>query len=75
MDCRHLEALYELFVLGALSEGETLKIRSHVEQGCPDCQERLHEAELAIYTLLQAPRPMPSNPKQKAHLLQQLKGK
>ncbi|HEX5481110.1 MAG TPA: hypothetical protein VFZ08_00620 [Terriglobia bacterium] len=75
MDCRHLEPLYELFLLGALSAGDARQVRSHVEQGCPNCRERLYEAELALYVLLQPPHPVGSSPKQKAHILEQIKGK
>ena len=75
MDCRHLDSLYELFLLGALSAEDARRLRSHLEQDCPNCRERLYEAELALYILLQPSHAVRSSPRQKARLLEQIKGK
>jgi hypothetical protein len=75
MDCRHLGDLYELFVLGALSPAEDAQICEHIERQCPNCREGIRESLLTLYVLLETCRPVRSTARQKAHLLQRLKGK
>ncbi|MGH9444298.1 MAG: hypothetical protein ACRD3O_00925 [Terriglobia bacterium] len=75
MDCRHLEDLYELFLLGALSSAEEAQVREHVERRCPSCLEGIRESSLVLYALLQTCRPVRSTSTQKDHLLQTLKEK
>ena len=74
MDCRHLEDLYELFVLGALPSEEDELVRDHLKRGCPTCQSGIHRSAVTIYAFLETCRPIRSTPRQKAHLLQRLKG-
>lgn len=73
MDCRHLENLYELFLLGALDEGEAAKIQIHIIQGCPACAEGLRRAAMTVCILLQPAKPAPGSDKQKSHFLRRLK--
>lgn len=74
MDCRHLEDLYELFLLRALSEDEDTQVREHVERSCPACQEGLRLAGMTLYALMLSAPPVKSSPKQKSRLLRRLKG-
>jgi hypothetical protein len=75
LDCRHLESVYELFLLGALLEEDSRPIREHVSSGCEHCRERLKEAARTVYLLSLAAQPVPPGPKAKAKLLRQVKGK
>jgi hypothetical protein len=76
MDCQHLEAIYELFLLGALGEADAAKVREHVDRGCPNCLHGLREGTFSIVALLQTAKVSPSSsPKQKARLLKRLKDK
>ncbi len=73
MDCRHLEDLYELFLLRALSETEETQVLEHVERNCPACLEGLRHAGMMLYALLLSAPPVKSSPKQKGRLLRRLK--
>lgn len=75
MDCRHLENLYELFLLGALSKGDAARIHEHVDRGCPDCLGGLRQATLTLFALLQPDKPANLNPRQKSRLLARIKEK
>lgn len=75
MDCQHLENMYELFLLGALGEADAARVREHVDRGCPNCLNGLHEATLSIVALLQTAKISPSNSRQKVRLLKRLKDK
>lgn len=74
MDCRHLENLYELFVLGALPSEEDLLVREHLERGCTCCKEGIRQSAITVYALLETCNPIRSTPKQKTHLIQRLRG-
>ncbi|MGH9328194.1 MAG: hypothetical protein ACRD2B_16115 [Terriglobia bacterium] len=73
MDCRHLEGLYELFLLNVLSEDEEAQVQRHVERNCPACLEGLRQASITLYGLLLSFPPVPSNPKARSRLLRRLK--
>ena len=73
MDCRHLENIYELFLLGALSEEDSLQLREHLTRGCEPCRERVKEAARTVYLLSLSAKPVSPGPKAKADLLRQLK--
>jgi len=76
MDCRSLENLYELFLLGALSEEDEARVREHLIACCPRCIEGLREAALALYAVLQSPRQTKQREsKAKPRLHQRLRGK
>jgi hypothetical protein len=73
MDCRYLENLYELYVLGALPSDEDSLVQEHLKSGCAACQNGVRQSVVTVYALLHTCRPIKSTPKQKAHLLQRLK--
>lgn len=75
MACRSLENLYELFLLGALSEEDEAKVREHLISRCPRCIEGLREAALALCAVLQSPRQAGQSPKAKARLHQRLRAR
>ena len=75
MDCRHLESVYELFLLGALVEEDSLQLQEHLSLGCEHCLERLKEAARTVYLLSLAAKPVAPGPKAKANLLRQVKSK
>lgn len=75
MDCRHLENIYELFLLGALSHEDSLQLLEHLSQGCDHCLERLKEAARTVYLLSLAAKPVSPGPKAKADLLRLVKNK
>ena len=75
MDCRHLEGVYELFLLGALLEEDSLQLQEHLSLGCEHCLQRLKEAARTVYLLSLATKPVAPGPKAKANLLRQVKGK
>jgi hypothetical protein len=75
LDCRHLESVYELFLLGALLEEDSVQLREHLASGCEHCLERLKEAARTVYLLSLAAQPVAPGPKTKANLLRQVKGK
>lgn len=49
MDCRHLDDLYELYLLGLLADEESGDLRDHLSRGCSTCMARLREAAETIY--------------------------
>jgi hypothetical protein len=72
MVCQHLEEIYELYLLEALPPEEHVRVREHVERGCPNCLERLREAALCVSFLCSSALPARPGPKQKLHLLRRL---
>jgi len=75
LDCRHLDSVYELFLLGALLEEDSLQLQEHLSLGCEHCMERLKEAARTVYLLSLAATPVAPGPKAKADLLRHIKGK
>ena len=75
MDCRHLEDVYELFLLGALSDEGSLELREHLNQSCEHCLVRVKEAARTVYLLSLSARPVSPGPKAKADLLRLVKNK
>ena len=72
MGCQHLEELYELFLLGSLSEPASADLREHLARGCPQCAARMREATETVYLLGLAPKPTRPHPRVKAELLRQI---
>jgi hypothetical protein len=75
MGCQHLEELYELWLLGALSEQSSTDLRAHLARGCPHCLTRVREAAETVYLLGLAPKPARPHPRVKAELLRQISRK
>lgn len=75
MDCRYLDELYELFLLGLLKAPAAAEIQEHVERECPYCLEHLREAAQAVYLLISSAKPRKPGPGAKAELLRRLPGK
>ena len=75
MDCRHLEDVYELFLLGLLSDEGSLELREHLTQGCEHCLERVKEAARMVYMLSLSARPVSPGPKAKSDLLRLVRNK
>ncbi|HXW15823.1 MAG TPA: hypothetical protein VEN79_15060 [Terriglobia bacterium] len=75
MGCQHLEELYELWLLGALSEQSSTDLRAHLARGCPHCLLRVREAAETVYLLGLAPKPTRPHPRVKAELLRQISRK
>jgi len=75
LDCRHLESVYELFLLGALTEEDSFEVQEHLSLGCEHCLERLREAVRTVYLLSLAAKPVTPGQKARANLLRQIKGK
>ena len=70
---QHLDESFELYLLGALDREESAKIEEHLERGCPDCLETLHEAALSVYLLCQRVRPVRPSAQHKSQLLRRLR--
>ena len=73
MDCRHLENIYELFLLGALSDEHSLELREHLTHGCEHCVERVKEAARTVYLLCRTAKPVSPAPRAKDDLLRLLR--
>jgi hypothetical protein len=69
MGCQHLEELYELYLLGAVSEEGSLDLREHLARGCPHCLGRVREAAETVYVLGLASKPARPHPRVKSELL------
>ena len=54
MECRYLDDVYELFLLGLLKPKETAELKEHLERSCPYCLDHLREAAQSVYFLLSA---------------------
>jgi hypothetical protein len=72
MDCQPLEGLYELFLLGTLSEEESVELREHLQQRCAPCLERIREATQTVYLLSLMTKPVRPDPKLKSQILRRL---
>ena len=72
MDCRNLEDIYELFLLGALSDANSLELREHLAQGCSHCAERVKQAARTVYVLSLTAKPLSPRPQAKIDLLRML---
>ena len=75
MGCQHLEELYELWLLGALSEKGSLDLHEHLGRGCAQCLGRLREAVETVYVLGLTPKPARPRPRVKAELLRSISRK
>lgn len=75
MVCRNLGEKYELFLLGALSPGESAEIMEHLSRGCADCVGHLREATLTVYLLAQSARPAKPDPRMKTELLKRVRAR
>lgn len=73
MVSQHLEDVYELYLLGALSSEEAVTIEGHMKRRCPECIEYLREAALSLYFLCLTPRPVRPAAQVKAQLLGRLR--
>jgi hypothetical protein len=73
MGCEHLEEYYELYLVGAISDGACADIHEHFERDCPYCLEHLREAALSIYLLSLTARPVHPAPKLKSQILKRLR--
>jgi anti-sigma factor RsiW len=73
LDRRHLEDVYELFLLGALPPEDSLELCEHLTQGCEHCRKRLKEAARMVYLLSLTAKPASPGPKAKADLLRLLR--
>jgi hypothetical protein len=72
MGCQHLEELYELFLLGALSGQGSLELREHLGRNCPHCLARIREAAATVYLLSLTAKPARPAPRVRSELLQWL---
>jgi len=52
MDCRYLDDVYELFLLGLLKSKEAAELKEHIARGCPYCVDHLREATQSVYFVL-----------------------
>jgi len=62
-----------LFLLGVLSDEDSLQLRAHLTEGCERCLERVKEAARTVYLLSLTAKPASPGPKAKADLLRRLK--
>jgi hypothetical protein len=72
MGCQHLEELYELFLLGALSDQGSVELREHLDRACPNCLVRTREAAETVYLLSLTAKPVRPAARVKSSLLQWL---
>jgi len=75
MGCQHLEELYELWLLGAISEQSSVDLREHLARGCAHCLGRVREATETVYLLGLASKPARPHPRVKSELLRQISRK
>jgi hypothetical protein len=75
MGCQHLEELYELFLLGSLSEPASADLREHLARGCPQCLARIRESAETVYLLGLFSKPARPHPRVKSELLRQISRK
>lgn len=61
-----------MFLLGALSDEDSLQLREHLTQGCEHCLNRVKEAARTVYVLSLTAKPLSPGPKAKADLLRLL---
>ena len=75
MGCQHLEELFELWLMGALSEQGSREILEHLRGGCADCLTRVRDAAETIYILGLSSKPVRPHPRVKAELLRSISRK
>ena len=75
MDCRYLDDVYELLLLGTLPDERFLELREHLQRGCEHCLGRAKEAARTVYLLSLTAKPVAPGPKAKADLLRTVKSK
>ena len=75
MGCQYLEELYELFMLGALSEEASVELHNHLARGCEHCRARLREAAGMVYLLCLGSKSVRPSPKLKSQILRHLSGR
>jgi hypothetical protein len=75
MGCQHLEELYELWLLGAISGPSSVDLREHLARGCPHCLGRVREATETVYVLGLASKPDRPHPRVKSELLREISRK
>jgi hypothetical protein len=64
-----------LFLLGALSDENSLQLREHLTRGCEHCVGRVKEAARTVYVLSLTAKPLSPRPKAKVDLLRLLRKK
>jgi hypothetical protein len=72
MGCQHLEEIYELWLLGAISEQGSVDLREHLARACPNCLGRIREAMETVYLLASASKPARPHPRVKSEFLRQI---
>ena len=72
MGCQHLEEIYELWLLGAVSGQSSVDLGEHLARNCPHCLTRVREAVETVYLLGLASKPARPHPRVKAELLRQI---
>ena len=75
MGCQHLEELYELWLLGAVSGQSSVDLGEHLARGCPHCLARVRDATETVYVLGLASPPARPHPRVKTELLRQISRK
>jgi hypothetical protein len=64
-----------LFLLGALSDENSLELREHLSRGCEHCSLRIKEAARTVYLLSLTAKPVVPAPRVKDDLLRLLRKK
>jgi|YelNatPaOPRAMG01_1025707.scaffolds.fasta_scaffold32294_3 anti-sigma factor RsiW len=72
MECRYLDDVYELFLLGLLRSKEAVEVEEHIERGCPYCVHHLREAAQSVYLLLSSLKDRKPPQNAKAEILRSL---
>jgi hypothetical protein len=72
MECRYLDDVYELFLLGLLKQKEAAEVKEHIERACPYCMDHLREAAQSVYFLLTGAKGRKPPPQVKADILRKL---
>jgi hypothetical protein len=72
MDCRYLDDVYELFLLGLLKPKGAAQVKEHVERGCPYCLAHLREAAESVYFVLSGSKDRKPPPRIRAEILRSL---
>jgi len=73
MDCRNLDDVYELFLLGLLKPKEAAEVKEHVERGCAYCVDHLREAAQSVYFVLSGAKPRKPPQPAKSEILRSLR--
>ena len=75
MDCRHLDDIYELYLLGLLTDEEAEGLGDHLKRDCPYCLARLREASETVFFFLTALSKGRPSQKAKAAILKRISRK